>query len=222
MNNNDNESKRNENHIYHCILSWCGEHKMKLLLIGILISSIFLGGYWSMNEECPNIKIDLMWAEAQNLPQIQGEHGEIPQIEENVPEELLVTLYALGSGKFHAIIEKQQGSNVKIAETKNGPWKDQITLISTAVLNMDLQETTFSVWIKAERHPQGFDSGIYVEASLTESCVRSEHLYFSVISPKPTDTPTPTPSPTPSSSCLGSFFIVIVIFLGILYGYPQK
>jgi hypothetical protein len=46
MNNESNEQNGNEKNISHRILPWFGEHKMKLIVMAMIVVTSISGGYW--------------------------------------------------------------------------------------------------------------------------------------------------------------------------------
>ena len=52
------EQNGNEKHIYHRILSWCGEHKMKLTLI-VVVAILFGGVLYQENKDTFKINVEL-------------------------------------------------------------------------------------------------------------------------------------------------------------------
>ena len=208
----------NEKHIYHRILSWCGEHKMKLFVMSIIVAIISICGLtWHMSEGCSDIAIDLEWVGIYDSMFIETEHGKIPNILENEPVKVQIKISTLKGGKLKAIAEKQEGSKVQISETRDGPWKDNLTIISIANLEKPLAMTELSMWIKGEKHPQEFDSGIYVKATLN-GCEATDRLYFSVYALETSSPPTTTSSDT----CLGTALISILVFLGVLASWNRR
>ncbi len=212
----EKDTQRKQTFISHRILSWCGDHKMKVIAIAILLvaSGVVLH---LPQEECPHIQLALEWAKDQESTQVEGAHGKIPQFQENQPMELIIKLATTNPGKLNVVIENEVGTPVTFSESENGPWSNNLLLMQTTNLIKPVSEVEMSIWVKSAVHPQGFDCGLLVKASL-DSCQSAQHLYFTVL-----ETPAPNSStPPPDGPCSGTGQLVTVIFIGIIITYINQ
>ncbi len=108
----------NGNYLSHRILSWCGEHKMKLILT-ILVFGSLLGGYWYTTDrlegQCGYISLSLSW-DSIDVYEIKGEP--VVSCHEDEEMKLIVKASATKSGVLEITASPEKNKPIWLTTTK--------------------------------------------------------------------------------------------------------
>lgn len=191
------EPNGNESYIYHRILSWFGDHKMKLIAI-TLILGVILGGQWYLSQgECDDLSIKVEWIETEG---VRIDYGDEPVAHcyENQELELVVKVTAIREGHLKIIAKRETGKPVKLTKEK-GNWSiiyEEITIVD-AYVGQPLTELPFHIWAKSREEPDKYTCGITIYGYLDEcSTMAKASIDVSEKKPELTETPQTTPPET--------------------------
>jgi hypothetical protein len=235
MKSEASEQNGNEKHIYHRILSWCGEHKMltRLLIIGIFALT-FTGAYLRFSEEgCESINLTLNWPETGDTYSIKGDPAITTYEEEEIM--LSVTVSTVKPGLLKVIAKPESDRPVWLTmnrEDKNSWKKGEIQVYYHSIVNQ-LESTSSPVWIKAKKDQDGLALHcIIVEAFfLNGECSIIKYAYIDVekgaIPTIPPVTPPPTSEPDPWYEriwnwCTGTVTLAVTTLLGVFFLHLRK
>jgi hypothetical protein len=184
MNKETNEQNGNEKDISHCVLSWCGEHKMKAIAIALVVALASLSGvYWYQGQTpCTDITLELKWASG---TPIKSEANPTITWYENEPVQLLITTSTTRGGVFKVTIESQEVGLVSFSKTVDRGYSTLLTEVVSEGLTGPRNPTENYVWVKAKINSKGFKDGVYVKATLDGSCKKEGYAFLKTIQ-KPT------------------------------------
>ncbi len=218
----EKDTQRKQTFISHRILSWCGDHKMKVIAIAMLLALASLSGGYLYQEQtpCTDITLELKWASG---TPIATETDPTITCYEDEPVQLLITYSTSKGGVLLIAVESQEVGLVSFSKDKDeGYSSTRLELISRTLTGPvdSANPTTEFVWVKAKFNSKGFKDGVYVKATLDESCKKEGHAFLDV---KRLITPPPPPCPIQrfinwfKNLCAGTFVIFAIIpFLAVV------
>lgn len=212
------EPNRNERHIYHRILSLCGEHKMKLILAILVLGSLF-GGYWHLSDGCDTLRLKVEWVPIEGV-EITGDTEPIANCRENQELELIIKVTTTEAGFLTVTVNREYMKPVELTKEK-GNWSwlfgDEVTVIETYV-GQNMTEFPFHVWARSKKEPDMYESGITIRASLN-GCEKMAKAHIKILEVESTEPPGPTIPPTTppnDGNCLGTTLLAILLFSSMI------
>lgn len=211
------EKSKTENHINHRILSWCDEHKMKLILAILVLGSLF-GGLWYYPEQnCAGFKLNLSWDTTEGGKSIPTATEDIEVIIDQIQEaKLVITVTTPRKGIVRVNVSSPE-QNIELY-TEDGTKKS----LPCAVVEWSLPKGVMEVTtLQLKTPPRPTKYGITICATLDNQCEKCKNAYFTVTpsSPSPS-TMLPTPAPEPWYERLyhwfcGTSILAVVISCGV-------
>ncbi len=212
----EKDTQRKQTFISHRLLSWCGDHKMKVIAIAILLALASLsGGYWyhTQQVECSGFELKLSWDTTKGGTNITTATKDV-EVEINSAQEAILVIETKTPKEGTLRVTADSRDTAIELYIEGNITKEAPPCIVREVYILKGENRIGTIRLKAPESSQKY--GVIICATLDNQCETCKGAYFKVL-PAPTPPPSPTPCPIQKfinwvkNLCAGTFVLFAIV-----------